>query len=213
MKASLFALGLVALGLASAVAGCAADAEPTVDSSESAVIGSRSTATQLWALVEEGRVMFDDVTPFPSGGVEVIDSVRTESLGVVNVNALVRIPSGAVFHVVYVDGPVGSRGEDGAIFTDTRHFLVLDAAGLEHVFSKGRKTAVRGERLEQLQEVFARAPHPSSPTEPLWGENPFFALADGGEGVAFIGAFYVRTRSGAISKLSLASDDFDPLDR
>jgi hypothetical protein len=207
-------LCLVGLGLVSTVTGCSVDASEGKDdvSTSAAAATSATTVAQLRTLIGEGRVMFDDVTTFALADVQVVDSQRTEDLGVVNIDSLVRLPSGAVINVLQIDGPVGSHLSDGAIFRETRHFLVLDAAGLSHVAKNARRTPVRGERREQLVEVFERTPHPSSPSEPLWGDNPFFAWPNG-EAVAFIGSFYARTNDGKITRYSLASDSFDPLDQ
>jgi hypothetical protein len=202
------ALCLVALGLG-VLAGCSTAPEANVAEATAAAT-TATTVSDLRSLIAEQRVMFDDVTAF-GDQFEVIDSQRTEFLGIVNVDSLVRLPNGAVFNVHTVDGPVGTDPEGDDLFSDVRHFLVLDAAGLAHLAEHGRKTTVAGGRREQLVQVFNRAPHPSSPSELLWGENPFFS-GPNGEGVAFIGAFYVRTNDGAISKYSLASDAVDPLD-
>ena len=211
MKHAFFAIGLLI------VAGCASSAEPSGTTADSSAVtsasSSSSTATSvadLRALVQKQAVVFDDVTGTSSA--KVLDKQASTELGVTDVDSLVRVAAGAVFNVLSVDGPTGGEGSSaGGSFGDVRNFLVLDAAGLAHAVKHGKTSAVKGDRLAQLKEVFARTPHPDAPNEPKWGDNPFFAWPNG-EAVAFIGVLFVRTNDGAITRFAL-SNDSDSLDQ
>jgi hypothetical protein len=211
---SRFSLGLVGLFALATVVGCSQNVAGASSSDESALATTppASTVVQLRELVHQGFVVFDDMTAFPSSAI-TLDSQTTTNLGVTNVNQLLRIHDGAVFNVLSVDGSVGSDGPNDSTFSDVRHFLVLDPAGIAHLAQHGRKTAVHGDRLDQLKEVFARTPSANDPSSPKWGDNPFFTWPSGVEAVAFIGMVYVHQADGAIVKFSLDSDGFDPLDQ
>jgi hypothetical protein len=152
-------------------------------------------------LIAKEMVVFDDRSNLK--GAKVLSSNKSTGMGVTDVNSIVRNSAGASFQIASVNGSTSSEGGvSSGNFGDTRRWLVLDSAGIEYLAKNAQISKVGGDRLKQLQGVFA---------DPKGNQAPTFKLPNGSIGVAFIGEAFVKTKAGDILRYGLSTND-DPLD-